>query len=80
MGKEELAKLGRCGRITVMIYYILGILTGVLLTGFMLLFSIVFKNPITRAIKQTESIFKEKGKILEPEDNQLEDWVESIKK
>lgn len=60
--------------------YILGIITGIMITGFTFIFAIMLKNPIDRQIKQIQSRIKEKGKILEPEDEELISWVESIKK
>ena len=62
--------------------YILGIITGI---GVSILLEIValvviFKNkvPIERSLKQLESKLGNKGKIIEPEDPSVENWIDSL--
>lgn len=59
--------------------YILGIITGIIITGFTIIFAMLFKNPIDRQIRQVQSRLKEKGKILEPENEEITEWVKSLK-
>lgn len=62
--------------------FILGILTGIGLSMISVLASILFmaryKPALERTIKQTESRFKKKGSILEPESEELSNWVRDL--
>lgn len=57
----------------------LGIIIGLILAVFSLLALIYFKPQIERTLAQTASSFKEKGAILEVEDNEVNAWVDSLK-
>lgn len=57
-----------------MIYYILGVITGILLS----LVMVVYRPVIYRTSKQFESKMMRKGSILEPENDELSNWVEGL--
>ncbi|MEK7180016.1 MAG: hypothetical protein AAB706_00915 [Patescibacteria group bacterium] len=59
--------------------YILGIITGICLSILTLVVSLIFKTPLERTINQIGSRVKEKGKILEPENEEIKKWVEELK-
>jgi len=57
-------------------FYILGIITGILLS---LLFFIVARRPEThRAIQKVEKLTGKKGSILDAESDNLDNWVNSL--
>ena len=62
-----------------MILYVLGVLTGMLSVGLILIFSLLFRRTVERTINQLDLKFTKKGKILEPESEELSDWVETLK-
>lgn len=55
-------------------------MTGVLLSILALISLFIFKFPLQSAINQLDSKLKPKGAILEPEDEQLEEWLDNLKK
>lgn len=57
---------------------LLGIILGILLTCVLIYTALAFHAPIKRKIIQTASSLKEKGKILEPEDEELTNWTDSL--
>lgn len=62
--------------------FILGIIVGILLSivstiGTYILFQ--NKNLYTR-FKQVDSLVKKKGQVIDPENEELEDWVNGLKK
>ena len=59
--------------------FALGIISGLLLSILGVVTLLYFKAPIERVVRQTESKFKEKGKIIEPEDNELAAFIDSLK-
>ena len=58
--------------------YILGIITGLLISTFILLAVSYFRPQIERTIAQTTSKLKQKGEIFEPNDESLENWVNEL--
>lgn len=58
--------------------YFLGLLTGILITGLVLVFSILLKPETNRVINRLGSKFKPKGVIIEAEREEVSDWVKSI--
>jgi hypothetical protein len=63
-----------------MIYYLLGLSTGLILALFMLVALNYFRPSLERTINKTISLTGKKGEILEPENDDVRDWVESLKK
>lgn len=63
-----------------MVLYFLGLITGLIVTSFVVIIAMLFKQPINRIINQTQSKLQKKGKILEPESEELQDWVNSLAK
>ena len=61
-----------------MIYLALGIIIGLALATFILVVLMYFKTPIERTISQTLSITKKKGEILEPENEELAEWLDKL--
>ena len=61
------------------IVYLLGIITGMLAMFFLLMIAFRAKPIIERKLNQLESKMKEKGKIIEPQDESLNEWVDSLK-
>lgn len=62
--------------------FILGIIVGILLSivstiGTYILFQ--NKNLYTR-FKQVDSLIKKKGQVIDPDNEELEDWVNALKK
>lgn len=62
--------------------FILGIIVGILLSivstiGTYILFQ--NKNLYTR-FKQVDSLVKKKGQVIDPENEELQDWVNGLKK
>lgn len=53
-----------------MIYYILGIITGLLID--------IYRPSIARSLRQVDSKIKKKGSILEPESDELSEWVKGL--
>jgi len=59
--------------------YVFGLLTGITLCIFILVFLTRFNTTIERTIKQTESNLKRKGSIIEPHQEEVEDWIDNLK-
>ena len=59
--------------------YFLGIITGITLCIFIALLNKKLENKIERVIKQTQSKLKEKGAIIEPQSDELQDWIDNLK-
>lgn len=62
-----------------MIYFLLGIMVGLLVALIVLVVSLSYREPVARFVNQTKSALKEKGSILEPEDESVEDWIDSTR-
>lgn len=60
-------------------FIFLGIIIGIVATGFLVILSLLLKTPIERKIRQAQSQLKEKGKIFEPEDSEVQDWISNLK-
>lgn len=61
-------------------FYILGILTGLVISLIVLVITLWSKPKLERTLNQTQSLLKEKGKIIEPEDESLDNWLDFLKK
>ena len=61
-----------------MLYYFLGILTGLVVAVLVLIVTLKTKSKIERTINQVESKLKPKGVILSPELEEVENWVNSL--
>ena len=62
-----------------MIFYILGILTGLSISCIVFMVTLYSKPKVERIINQVTSRLKEKGAILEPENEEINQWVETLK-
>lgn len=58
--------------------FLFGFIIGFLNASFILVFLTRYKTPLERTIHRTESLLKPKGIIMEPEDEQVDEWVESL--
>lgn len=47
--------------------------------GFVVVIITLFKTPINRTFNQVNSILGAKGKVIEPESEEISDWVKSLK-
>ena len=62
-----------------MIELTLGIIIGLIFAVLVLVVLMYFKTPLERTINRTLSITRKKGEILEPENEDIENWEESLK-
>jgi hypothetical protein len=58
------------------IFFILGVLVGIPLTAIVIAVGMWYTSPIKRALN---SFPREKGAIIEPESEELSQWVETLK-
>jgi uncharacterized membrane protein required for colicin V production len=61
-----------------MIYYILGILTGLISSLFFVVIALRYTSNIQRVIKTTQSKLSPKGAILEPHVDEIQEWVKEL--
>lgn len=62
--------------------FILGIIVGILLSIVSMIGTYILfqnKNLYTR-FKQVDSLVKKKGQVIDPENEELQDWVNGLKK
>ena len=60
--------------------YLLGICTGLLFAILIVILNIKIAPIAERRLNQIQSSLKPKGKILEPESEALDDWIENLQK
>ena len=58
--------------------FILGLITGLLIAIIVFIITLFSKPKVERAMNQVSSRIKEKGTILEPENEELSNWVNSL--
>lgn len=56
----------------------LGIIIGILLSIFLATLNIRYAQPAERLLKQVEAKLKQKGSLLDPEDEALKSWIEKL--
>ena len=61
-----------------MVYLAIGIVIGLILATFILVVLMYFKTPVERTINRTLSITRKKGEIIEPDDENLKDWIDNL--
>jgi len=61
-----------------MMIFILGIIVGLLIALIVLMISLWSKPVIERQLKQVQSQLREKGRVIEPDNEELGDWVKSL--
>ena len=61
-----------------MILFILGIIIGLLLSIICIMVTLWQKPKIERTVKQIQNKLKQNGAILEPENEDLKNWIESL--
>lgn len=59
--------------------YFLGIIAGLVIATFILSVLLYFRPSIDRTIRQVASKVKKGGEIIEPEDEELKNWVDNLK-
>lgn len=62
----------------IMTLFILGIIVGLLLSLTVIVVSLRAQTRINRRINQLQSTMKIKGSIMEPESEELDEWVNEI--
>jgi len=60
------------------LYIAIGVVMGLVIALLVVVVSLYFKPSIERSIKQTTSRFAAKGSIMEPELEELSQWVEQL--
>lgn len=60
--------------------YLLGISTGLLIAILIVILNIKIAPIAERKLNQIQSSLKPKGKILEPESEALDNWIENLQK
>lgn len=60
--------------------FALGILTGITLCVFIAVIYKRYETSIMRSVNQVESKLQQKGSIIEPEAEDMEDWMKTIEK
>lgn len=60
--------------------FVLGMLTGLCLAIFVAIITLYTKPIIQRFVSQVEAKLAPKGQVFEPEDGNLQEWLDSIKK
>jgi len=60
--------------------FLAGVIVGIVNVLGIIAFALHFKTPIARTLNQAVSVSREKGKILEPESEELQDLIASFKK
>ena len=58
--------------------YVLGIITGLILSLIVQGATTRYQTPIERTLKQLASKTKQKGAIIEPEASDVEDWIDNL--
>ena len=61
-----------------MIWFVLGLIAGFNIAVIVCIVALAFKPPVERFTKQVVSKFSKKGVVMEPEDEELNDWVSSL--
>lgn len=59
---------------------ILGIIIGLLIALIIFVLQTRYQPVITREVKKINNVFSQKGKILEPDSEELEGWIKEIEK
>lgn len=60
--------------------YLLGVVTGIVICIFVAVLLKKTEQTINRTIQQTKSKLQQKGSIIEPEAEELQDWIKEIEK
>jgi len=61
-------------------FYILGVITGLVIAILIVILLKRYETAITRTVQQTQSKLKPKGSIIDPVSEDLEDWIKDLKK
>lgn len=60
--------------------FVLGLITGLCVAVFVAILTLYTKPNIQRLVTQVEAKLAPKGQVFEPEDGNLQEWLDSIKK
>lgn len=55
-----------------------GVLIGIVLSSLIVLSVLVFRQPVDRTLAQVASRLKAKGSLIEPGNEEIESWVQSL--
>lgn len=61
-----------------MIYFITGVIVGLLLALLTAILNKSLKTPVERFINQTSSKLKRTGLLLDPAESEVEDWIKEV--
>lgn len=61
-----------------MVYLILGVIIGMLVSLLVVFVATRHSSSVTRTLNQIQSKSKKRGAVIEPEAEELTDWVKSI--
>lgn len=61
------------------IIFSLGLIVGLLLALIVLIAVVYLRPTIERTISQATSMIKKKGEIIEPENEDVENWIDNLK-
>lgn len=56
----------------------LGIIIGILLSILVAILNIRYQKPAERLIQQVKSAIKQKGSLLDPEDESVKNWIDEL--
>lgn len=59
--------------------YVLGVITGICLCIFVAVLYRRIETSVVRTINQLEARMQQKGSIIEPESDEIADWINSLK-
>jgi len=63
-----------------MIFYFLGIITGLIFSLIIILIILHYQAPIRRQLYQLKNLTGLKGEIIEPENEELSNWIDNLPK
>lgn len=58
--------------------YTLGIITGLIIAVFILISLIYLRQNLERTVKQLQSKIAQKGKLIEPDESGIENWIDQL--
>lgn len=61
-----------------MIWFVLGVVIGLLVDVIIVVTVIALRVPVARTLKQVEARVKQKGKILEMDEGEVQDWIKQL--
>ena len=63
-----------------LLYFLLGLLSGLIISVLVVVVTLRYTPAVKRTISQLENLTDLKGEIIEPENEELADWVDNLPK